>query len=126
MSDPVDAVLRMVSEGRITAEEAGPILDALEAAGDALRSADRATATAWSSSGDRPRAIAGTVVEGTPSTLRIEVRDGGRQVVNLRLPLALGRYAMDRIPGLTGEQAARIRDALRHGVRGPILEVDED
>ena len=33
---------------------------------------------------------------------------------------------MDRIPGLTGEQAARIREALRHGVRGPILEVDED
>jgi hypothetical protein len=47
-------------------------------------------------------------------------------VVNLRLPLALGRFAMDRIPGMTGEQAGRIRDALRHGVRGPILEVDED
>ena len=33
MSDPLDQVLRLVAEGRLTAEEAAPIIDALEATG---------------------------------------------------------------------------------------------
>jgi hypothetical protein len=117
MSDGIDTVLRLVSEGRLTAEEAGPILDALDAeAGGTARPA---------ASDARSQAPATPPGEGGPSAVRIEVREGGRQVVNLRLPLALGRFAMDRVPGLSGQQADRIREALQHGVRGPIIEVDE-
>ena len=63
--------------------------------------------------------------EKPPTRLRIEVRENGQQTVNLRLPLALGRFAVDRVPGLTGVHAERIREALRHGMRGPIIEVND-
>ena len=32
--------------------------------------------------------------------IRLEVTEGGRKVVNLRIPLALGRAALSRVPGL--------------------------
>ena len=64
--------------------------------------------------------------EATGRSLRVEVRDEGRTVVNLRLPLALGRYAIDRIPGLSGDQVDRVRDALSSGMTGPVLVVDDE
>lgn len=117
MSEGIDAVLLLVAEGRLTAEEAGPILDAL----DGEQGRPRPGPERGSAAG--PTAAPST--DRAPTALRIEVRDGDRQIVNLRLPLALGRFAMDRVPGLSGEHADRIREALRHGVRGPIVEVDE-
>jgi hypothetical protein len=114
--DPLDEVLRLVAEGRLTAEEAAPILAALDANADATR--HRA------GSGFGPGA--GGAVPGGASSLRIEVRDHGRPVVNLRLPIAVGRFALDRVPGLSGDQVARVRDALSSGLRGPVLEVDGD
>ena len=60
------------------------------------------------------------------STLRIQVRDAGRNVVNLRLPLAVGRFALDRVPGLSTEQVDRVREAMSSGFRGPVLDVDDD
>ena len=63
---------------------------------------------------DRPRAI------------RLEVTEGGRKVVNLRVPLSLGRMGLDRIPGLSTDDLSSIRTALDEGVTGPILTVDED
>ncbi len=52
--------------------------------------------------------------------------DGGRPVVNLRLPVAVGKLALDRVPGLSGEQVTRVREALNSGFRGSLLEVDDD
>jgi hypothetical protein len=107
MSDPLDDVLRLVSEGRLTAEEAAPILDALEG----LR-----TSSATESD-------AGTGVR----FARIEVTESGRKAVDLRIPLSLGRMAMSSIPGLSGTHATQLNEAIAHGVRGPILDIsDED
>jgi hypothetical protein len=53
------------------------------------------------------------------------VRENGRQVVNLRLPIAVGRLALDRVPGLSGDQVERVREALSSGMRGPILQVED-
>ena len=127
MSDALDTVLRLVAEGRLTAEEAGPLLDALDATGDG----GTAPAAAGSSLGvdssrledDRPSG--GPADDKPPTRLRIEIRENGRQTVNLRFPLALGRFAVDRVPGLTGAHADRIREALSHGMRGPIVEVND-
>jgi hypothetical protein len=127
MSDALDTVLRLVAEGRLTAEEAGPLLDALDATGDG----DTAPAVAGSSLGgdssrlDDDRPSAGPADDKPPTRLRIEIRENGRQTVNLRFPLALGRFAVDRVPGLTGAHADRIREALSHGMRGPIVEVND-
>jgi hypothetical protein len=54
------------------------------------------------------------------------VRDGGRTAVDLQLPGVLAELA-GAIPGIPVDYADRIREALRTGVRGPIVDVtDED
>lgn len=110
--DSIERVLRLVSEGHLSAEEAGPILDAL---------ADRVP---------RPPAppdpIPPTGGDLPASTLRIQVRESGRSVVNLRVPLALGRAAISRVPGISELTSERVREAIAAGIKGTILEVDED
>lgn len=117
MDDPLRRVLQLVAEGKLTAEEAAPILEALDdqSAGPSAQAAAAAEGSARESAAPSGAAA-----------LRIEVRERDRQVVNLRLPLALGRFALDRVPGISPDQTERIREALRLGVRGPILEVDGD
>jgi hypothetical protein len=58
--------------------------------------------------------------------VRLEVTEGGRTVVNLRLPAGLGEAAMLRVPGLSPAQVERIRSALADGLRGTLLEAGED
>ena len=130
-ADPLEQVLRLVSEGRLTAEEAGPILAALDerpATGPGAAPGTRLGAV------PRDEPPGGFGVNPPPSfdgpssgatSLRLEVRENGRQVVNLRLPIAVGRLALDRVPGLSGEQVERVREALAGGMRGPILQVDD-
>jgi hypothetical protein len=125
--DPLDTVLRLVVEGRLTADEAGPILAALDARPDA-KPEPTGSHTA-SESGARPLAGDAEPLDaagGGGRSLRIEVRDAGRTVVNLRLPLALGRYALDRVPGLSGDQVERVKAALSSGLTGPVLVVDDE
>ena len=116
-ADPLEQVLRLVAEGRLTAEEAAPILAALDA-----REAPEA---APGEAGSRSGTSGGDDATRGASVLRIEVRDHGRQVVNLRLPIAAGRFALDSVPGLSGDQVERVREALRSGRTGPLLEVDD-
>ena len=129
--DPLLRVLGLVAEGRLTAEEAAPILAALDGAAASATGIDapgadpgagdasgRADATDHAPDRDEEHR--------RPVTLRIEVRDRGRTVVNLGLPVGVGRLALDRVPGLSGDQVARVRDALRSGIRGPVLVVDDD
>jgi hypothetical protein len=110
--EALDRVLHLVAEGRLTAEEAGPILDALDAA--------------------RPPAVAGDVLEpdianGRPaSALRIEVSELGRKVVNLRVPLSLGGAAITRVPGISEAISDRIREAIAANIKGAIIDVDDD
>jgi hypothetical protein len=115
MSDTLEHVLRLVAEGRITAEQAAPILDALGAddggSGPDVPPTSRA-----------PSSESG----GHASALRIEVTDKGRQVVNLRIPVPLGRMALDRIPGLAGNHVELVRQALADGRTGTLLVLDDD
>ena len=57
--------------------------------------------------------------------LRIRVTERGRQVVNLRIPIGFVDAAISFVPGLGGDQAERIRDAVRSGLVGPIIDVDD-
>jgi hypothetical protein len=125
-ADPLEQVLRLVAEGRLTADEAAPILAALDdrpgaARGDAGRQGTNSGA--GSATADDGRT--GTGPTGGATSLRIEVRDHGRPVVNLRLPIAVGRFALDRVPGLSMQEADRVREAMRFGLRGPVMEVNE-
>jgi hypothetical protein len=145
-ADPLDQVLRLVADGKLTAEEAAPILAALDegAAAEGAATSAQATAAAirdraheladeMAEPSARPEVrtdaerVAGEAGPRRPATsLRIEVHDAGRNVVNLRLPLAVGRFALDRVPGLSSDQVTRIREAMNSGFRGPVLVVDDD
>ena len=110
--DAFERVLRLVSEGKLTAEEAGPILDELDAA--------RSTSS---------RRTAGTPAGGDDSpgrALRVEITERGRAVVNLRVPISLGRAAISQVPGISEITSERIREAIAAGIKGPILDVDDD
>lgn len=109
MSEPLEHLLRLVSEGRLTAEEATPLLEALrrqEGRGAGRRTAERGPGPAL----DAAR------------TLRVEVRERGRIVVDLRIPGTLAGLAA-AVPGLPPEWADRIREALAAGVAGPVVDL---
>ncbi|HYN48288.1 MAG TPA: hypothetical protein VER83_05430 [Candidatus Nanopelagicales bacterium] len=125
MPDPLDDILRLVGEGRLSPAEAAPIIDALAAA---QGSADRARAGGQAAR-DATQGVRGarpTAPPGPPRRLRVQVRDGGRTVVDLQLPGVLAELA-GAVPGIPAAYADRVREALRTGLRGPIVDVvDED
>ena len=125
MADPLDELLRLVADGRLTAEEAAPIIDAL----DEAKASARAAGVPFDDDdgdADPDRSTPGPGPAGRPRAIRLEVSEGGRKVVNLRVPLSLGQAALDRIPGLSVGDVSQIRQALDAGITGPILAVDED
>jgi hypothetical protein len=117
--DALERVLALVAEGRLTADEAGPILDALadrEPGGHAVGPAASAARDG----------IARDVSNRDPArTLRVEVTDGGRAVINLRIPLSLGRAALSQVPGISDATSERIREAITAGIKGPIVDVED-
>lgn len=58
--------------------------------------------------------------------LRIEVSEGGKRVVNLRVPMNIAGWASSFLPGLSDEAADRIRGAVSSGERGPILDINSE
>jgi hypothetical protein len=137
--EELETILRLVAEGALSPDEAAPIIEALTRAerderggrhGARLsRHVDRAARHADRVSRHVARAEArldealGHVQNGRQ--LRIRVTERGRQVVNLRIPIGFVDAALRFVPGLGGDQAARIRDAVRSGAVGPILDVED-
>ncbi|MBI2780518.1 MAG: hypothetical protein HYX55_01820 [Chloroflexi bacterium] len=133
MTDPLERVLKLVAEGRLTADEAAPILEALDR--NPQPKAPPAAPT-----GPGPAFRPGPAMEPGPGSgvgpgngegrsaaryARIEVSENGRRVVNLRIPMSLGRFALARVPGLSKEQIAEVEDAVTSGAHGPILDVQD-
>ena len=121
MSDTLERVLELVADGHISAAQAAPILDALAAADQAL--GDVPDQPVGDEPGSSGRTAGG---RGTATSIRIEVTEGGQRIVNLRVPVALGRLALDRIPGLSGTTADIVREALADGRSGSLLHIDDD
>ncbi len=142
MSDAMERVLQLVAVGKLTAEAAAPILDALAARETSGGASGRASG-AGGSGGHEPRAagvVSGDDGSGAPQTIaaaasvtdrtgarvaRIMVMEGGRRVVDLRVPASLGRFALGRVPGLSAEQVSELQEAISAGRTGPLLEVED-
>ena len=121
MPDEIETVLRLVAEGHMTVEEAETIIDALEqsraaAMGDAEPAA----------SGAEPPARSGSAAASPARAIRIRVTERGRQVVNLRLPLALADSAIAMVPGLSRQHGERLRASISAGMRGPLLDIEDE
>jgi hypothetical protein len=159
MPEELETVLRLVAEGKLSPDEASPIIEALtraerrdaddeegsEAGTDvpwrgvervvrhATRHARRADwhierAFARAERGLREAEMRVGEIGDRLSTghhLRVRVTERGRQVVNLRVPIGFVESALQFVPGLGGDQAQRIRDAVRSGAIGPILDVED-
>jgi hypothetical protein len=158
MAEELEAVLRLVAEGRLTPDEAAPIIDALTRAerddaptwedewaddvpgldrldrlGERIsdrvqRSVSRAQRRAVRAQARAARHARHAEHPGHASRgrqLRIRVTERGRQVVNLRIPIGFVETALRFVPGLGGDQAERIRDAVQAGAVGPILDVED-
>lgn len=120
MTDPLERVLELVAEGRLTAAQAAPILDALGASSEAANAA-ASGAEALSAANE-----AESLGRGAARAIRLEISEGGRKVVNLRIPVALGRFALDRVPGLAGSHADMVRQAIAEGRSGVLLNVEDE
>lgn len=121
----VEKILTLVAEGKLTAEEADEILSALNA-GQAAASAAHAQAAAAAANATAAAKAAAAADQSKKSThLRIEVTDGGRKVVNLRVPLNIAGWASNFLPGLSEQDSDRIRGAVATGSRGTILDITD-
>ena len=134
MADPIEDILRLVADGRLSPAEAAPILEELGARERAARKptadaspasgrrADGATSSAAGASSGSPRSSEA----GAPARIRVQVRENGRVVVDLQVPGVLAGLA-GSLPGIPTGYADRVREALRKGLRGPIVDIrDED
>ena len=135
MAEALEEVLRLVAEGRLTAEEAAPIVEALmagrstggdpghAAAGHAAPGRAAGSGRAGEgAAGPEPAHGSARGGAGTGRRLRIAVHDSGRRVVEVVVPGALASLA-GSIPGIPAEYLARVRSALADGLRGPVVDV---
>jgi hypothetical protein len=119
--EALESVLRLLAEGRLTAEEAGPIIDALDG-----RNSAPPRGGAPGAGGTSQKAADVPPPDASPARiLRVQVTEHGRTIINLRIPLSLGRAAIAQVPGISEATSDRIREAIEAGVKGSILEVDE-
>lgn len=111
-------VLRMIEEGKISAEEGARLLKALDKSGK--------------KQGRRPSGPPPTPGENSGRWMRLRVSDtgSGRTKVNMTLPLGLISMGLQVgarfVPEVSNLDVQQVRDALRSGIPGKILEVMDD
>ena len=122
MSEERARILRMVASGKLSAEEAAELLEALEPA-------------------PRTEARAASLVEPLPvasppgaRTLVINITEGGDSKVNVRIPLGLARAAGRFIPRQAQEYLEDhgidlkqiLSEQITGWAKGPLIEVQDD
>jgi len=110
MRDELATVLRLVSEGKLTPEEAAPIIDALNRSG----SAAGAEPVAERSGTTRSR------------RLRIQVNEKGRRVIDVYVPLAFAAVAARMVPGIPDSYTALIEEAVESDTIGTIVDAEDE
>jgi hypothetical protein len=140
MPEHLEDILRRVASGELSPEEAEPLITATMREGppetgwrpQQPRRPERPTMPSPPAP-PAPPPPPGASGDGFPlgeparRIVRLQVIEGGRPVVNLRIPMSWASLAGTVLPGLSSENAARLREAIRSGTIGRILEVqDED
>lgn len=112
MGDEMTTILRLVSEGKLSAEEAAPIIEAL------------GRPEPSPSQGPPPPAGKPGVSKGR--RIRIQVSERGRRTVDVRVPLAFAAMAAKMVPGIPESYRKLIADAVETNTVGPIIDLAED
>lgn len=117
MGDELATVLRLVAEGKLSTEEAAPIIEALG------RNRSPRPPEPPSSGFPFTGAAPG---QGRGRRVRIQVTQRGRRVVDVRVPLAFAAMAARMVPGIPDSYAALIERAVEDDLVGPIVDLAED
>ncbi|HEY8772147.1 MAG TPA: hypothetical protein VIM66_03135 [Candidatus Limnocylindria bacterium] len=117
MGDELATILRLVSEGTLTAEEAAPIIEALTRQAAPLHPGP--------SSPPGPTTTPGPG-KGRGRRIRIQITERGRRVIDVRVPLAFAAMAARMVPGIPDSYAAMIKEAVETDTVGPIVDLTED
>jgi hypothetical protein len=121
MSDEMNTVLRLVAEGKLSPEEAAPIIEAL---GQAREAASRATQAVANLPDLDPQGR--PIAAGRGRRVRIQVNERGRRVVDVRVPLAFAAAAARMVPGIPESYAALIEQAVDSNTTGTIVEAEDE
>ncbi len=112
-------VLRMIAEGKISAEEGARLLKAVEKS--SKKQSRRPSPEPARAAGENG---------GRWMRLRVSDTGSGRTKVNMTLPLGLVSMGLQVgarfVPEVNNLDVQQVRDALRSGVPGKILEVMDD
>jgi hypothetical protein len=123
MSEELNTVLRLVAEGKLSPEEAAPIIEALSASADARSSAARAHAAHGDIHDDERRSGERS---GRGRRVRIQVSERGRRVVDVRVPLAFAATAARMVPGIPDSYSSLIEQAVDSDTTGTIVDAEDE
>jgi hypothetical protein len=119
MRDELATILRLVAEGKLSADEAAPIIEALS-----VPAARASGARAAHEEHEARHAMHG---EGAPRRrIRIQVNERGRRVVDLRVPLAFAAVAARAVPGIPDRYASLIEQAVESDTLGAIVDTEDE
>jgi hypothetical protein len=124
MRDELATVLRLVAEGKLSPDEAAPIIEALTTH-DQRRTARGAVpppSPVGSAAGSEPRSGG----ESRGRRVRIQVKERGRRVVDVRVPLSFAAVAARMVPGIPDSYAALIEQAVETDSIGPIVDAEDE
>jgi hypothetical protein len=116
MRDELATVLRLVAEGKLSPDEAAPIIEAL--------TEHRPGGTARAPG--PPASAAGSGGDGWRRRVRIQVKERGRRVVDVRVPLIFAAMAARMVPGIPDSYAALIEQAVESDTVGPIVDAEDE
>ncbi len=118
MRDELATVLRLVAEGKLSADEAAPIIEALSL--PAQRRPERHDTSHLDHverHGER---------RGESRRVRIQVNERGRRVVDLRVPLGFAAAAARMVPGIPDSYATLIQRAVESPAPGVIVDTEDE
>lgn len=126
MRDELATILRLVAEGKLSADEAAPIIEALSLPRTGPRTGAR-PAHAVHAVHAVHAARHGAHGEDAPRRrIRIQVNERGRRVVDVRVPLAFAAVAARSIPGIPDRYASLIEEAVDSESVGVIVDTEDD
>jgi hypothetical protein len=115
VSDELNTVLRLVAEGKLSPDEAAPIIEALSA----RRPPPPPSPEGFPFEPGATRPNRGRRV-------RIQVNEHGRRVVDVRVPLAFAAMAARMVPGIPDSYASLIEQAVDSETTGTIVDAEDE
>jgi hypothetical protein len=116
MPDELATVLRLVAEGKLSPDEAAPIIEALSARRPSI--------------GAHPEPPPPPAPPPPPGArgrrVRIQVKERGRRVVDVRVPLSFAAVAARMVPGIPDTYATLIEQAVESDSMGPIVDAEDE